>query len=72
MIAAWYATDRLRRWAGPGGTVAAIDGRLRAAVEDKAASDALCGPLACRSGRGSRACASTAGCPAQPSPLLIA
>ncbi|MEU1519040.1 hypothetical protein ABZ490_44075 [Streptomyces sp. NPDC005811] len=41
VIAAWYATDRLRRWAGPGGTVAAIDGRLRAAVEDKAAFDAL-------------------------------
>ncbi|MEU9457109.1 hypothetical protein [Streptomyces sp. NPDC048277] len=41
VIAAWYATDQLRRWAGPGGTVAAIDGRLRAAVEDKAAFDAL-------------------------------
>ncbi|MFJ3906235.1 hypothetical protein [Streptomyces sp. NPDC090025] len=41
VIAAWYATGRLRRWAGPGGTVAAIDGRLRAVIEDKAAFDAL-------------------------------
>lgn len=41
VIAAWYATDRLRRWAGPDGTVAAIDGRLRAVIEDKAAFDAL-------------------------------
>ncbi|MEV7215987.1 hypothetical protein AB0O31_23215 [Kitasatospora cineracea] len=36
VIAAWYATDRLRRWAGPGGTVAAIDAALRAQIEDKA------------------------------------
>ncbi|MFJ1757511.1 hypothetical protein [Kitasatospora sp. NPDC088134] len=36
VVAAWYATDRLRRWAGPGGTVAAIDAALRAEVEDKA------------------------------------
>ncbi|MFJ6492022.1 hypothetical protein [Streptomyces californicus] len=41
VIAAWYATDRLRRWAGPGGTVAAIDGRRRAVIEDKAAFDDL-------------------------------
>lgn len=41
VIAAWYATDRLRRWAGPGGTVAAIDGRLRKVIEDKAAFDTL-------------------------------
>ncbi|MFJ4680850.1 hypothetical protein [Kitasatospora sp. NPDC088783] len=36
VVAAWYATDQLRRWAGPGGTVAAIDASLRAEVEDKA------------------------------------
>ncbi|ROR42993.1 hypothetical protein [Kitasatospora cineracea] len=36
VVAAWYATDQLRRWAGPGGTVAAIDAALRAEVEDKA------------------------------------
>ncbi|MET8698301.1 hypothetical protein ABZW10_05415 [Kitasatospora sp. NPDC004723] len=36
VIAAWYATDRLRRWAGPRGTVAAIDAALRAEVENKA------------------------------------
>ncbi|MFI5987316.1 hypothetical protein ACIBEA_41405 [Streptomyces sp. NPDC051555] len=41
VIAAWYSTGRLRRWAGPGGTVAAIDGALRTQVEDKAAFDAL-------------------------------
>ncbi|MGC5000564.1 hypothetical protein [Streptomyces sp. DT195] len=41
VIAAWYTTGRLRRWAGRGGTVAAIDGRLRADIEDKAAFDAL-------------------------------
>ncbi|MEU7022343.1 hypothetical protein ABZ990_17015 [Streptomyces sp. NPDC046203] len=41
VIAAWYATGRLRRWAGPGGTVAAIDGQLRSVIEDKAAFDAL-------------------------------
>ncbi|MGW8700682.1 hypothetical protein ACWGOK_27795 [Streptomyces eurythermus] len=41
VIAAWYVTGRLRRWAGPGGTLAAIDGRLRAVIEDKAAFDAL-------------------------------
>ncbi|MEU8717915.1 hypothetical protein [Streptomyces sp. NPDC048663] len=41
VIAAWYATDRLRRWAGSGGTVAAVDGRMRAEVEDKASFDAL-------------------------------
>ncbi|MFJ4689262.1 hypothetical protein [Streptomyces sp. NPDC088789] len=41
VIAAWYATSRLRRWAGPGGTVAAIDGDLRGEIEDKAAFDAL-------------------------------
>ncbi|WP_406447134.1 hypothetical protein OG782_00215 [Streptomyces sp. NBC_00876] len=41
VIAAWYATEQLRRWAGPGGTVAAIDGRLRQAIEDKAAFDTL-------------------------------
>ncbi|MFK4108776.1 hypothetical protein [Streptomyces sp. NPDC002176] len=41
VIAAWYTTARLRRWAGPGGTVAAIDGRLRADIEDKASFDAL-------------------------------
>jgi hypothetical protein len=41
VLAAWYATGRLRRWAGPRGTVAAIDGRLRAVVEDKAAFDTL-------------------------------
>ncbi|MEY9873312.1 hypothetical protein ABH931_002794 [Streptacidiphilus sp. MAP12-33] len=36
VIAAWYATDQLRAWAGPGGTLAAIDGGLRARIEDKA------------------------------------
>ncbi|MGW4695411.1 hypothetical protein ACWEO1_23885 [Kitasatospora cineracea] len=36
VVAAWYATERLRHWAGPGGTVAAIDASLRAEVEDKA------------------------------------
>ncbi|SDS49218.1 hypothetical protein SAMN05216371_0033 [Streptomyces sp. TLI_053] len=36
VIAAWYATDRLRRWAGPRGTLAAVDTALRAEVEDKA------------------------------------
>jgi hypothetical protein len=41
VIAAWYATDRLRSWAGPSGTVAAIDGALRQLVEDKASFDAL-------------------------------
>ncbi|WP_043224329.1 hypothetical protein [Streptomyces sp. NRRL F-5193] len=41
VLAAWYATGRLRRWAGPRGTIAAIDGRLRAVVEDKAAFDTL-------------------------------
>ncbi|MDQ0700903.1 hypothetical protein [Streptomyces sp. W4I9-2] len=41
VIAAWYSTGRLRRWAGTGGTVAAIDGDLRAVIEDKAAFDAL-------------------------------
>ncbi|MFC5724984.1 hypothetical protein ACFP1Z_33065 [Streptomyces gamaensis] len=41
VVSAWYATDRLRAWAGLGGTVAAIDGRLRAVVEDKAAFTAL-------------------------------
>ncbi|WP_405686076.1 hypothetical protein OG204_18690 [Streptomyces sp. NBC_01387] len=41
VIAAWYTTGRLRRWAGPGGTVAAIDGDLRAVIEDKAAFDSL-------------------------------
>lgn len=41
VISAWYATDRLRTWAGLGGTVAAVDGRLRAVVEDKAAFTAL-------------------------------
>jgi hypothetical protein len=39
VIAAWYSTGRLRRWAGAGGTVAAIDGDLRAVIEDKAAFD---------------------------------
>ncbi|MFF5251332.1 hypothetical protein ACFY4K_04620 [Streptomyces leeuwenhoekii] len=41
VIVAWYANGRLRRWAGPGGAVAAIEGDLRAVIEDKAAFDAL-------------------------------
>lgn len=41
VIAAWYATGRLRSWAGARGTVAAIDGRLRAQLEDKATFGAL-------------------------------
>ncbi|MFD8915550.1 hypothetical protein [Streptomyces sp. NPDC059575] len=41
VVAAWYATGRLRRWAGPRGVIAAIDGRLRAVIEDKAAFDRL-------------------------------
>ncbi|MDP4510352.1 hypothetical protein [Nonomuraea turcica] len=42
VIAAWYADDRLRAWAGRArGVVAAVDGRVRALVEDKARFDAL-------------------------------
>ncbi|GHE14814.1 hypothetical protein [Streptomyces alanosinicus] len=41
VIAAWYATGRLRAWAGPSGTVAAVDGRLCRTVEDKASFDQL-------------------------------
>ncbi|WP_031072062.1 hypothetical protein [Streptomyces sp. NRRL WC-3742] len=36
VIAAWYATNRLIGWAGPGGQVAAIDVVLRRQLEDKA------------------------------------
>ena len=36
VLAAWYATDQLRSWAGAGGQVAAIDARLRQVLEGKA------------------------------------
>jgi hypothetical protein len=36
VITGWYATSQLRDLAGPGGTVAAIDGALRDRLEDKA------------------------------------
>ncbi|MGI5289757.1 hypothetical protein ACQEVF_41350 [Nonomuraea polychroma] len=42
VIAAWYADDRVRAWAAcAGGVVAAVDGRVRALVEDKARFDAV-------------------------------
>jgi hypothetical protein len=36
VVTGWYSTPQLRRLAGPGGTVAAIDGGLRARLENKA------------------------------------
>lgn len=41
VVTGWYATPALRDLAGPGGTVAAIDGGLRDRVEDKAGFDRL-------------------------------
>ena len=36
VVTGWYATSQLRELAGPGGTVAAVDGTLRAHLENKA------------------------------------
>jgi hypothetical protein len=41
VVTAWYATGRLRDLAGPGGTVAAVDGGLRDEVEAKPVFDEL-------------------------------
>lgn len=41
VVAGWYASRRLRELAGPDGCVAAIDGGLRARLEDKADFDHL-------------------------------
>jgi hypothetical protein len=41
VVTGWYATPALRDLAGPGGTVAAIDGGLRDRIEDKAGFDRL-------------------------------
>jgi hypothetical protein len=41
VVTGWYATAALRDLAGPGGTVAAIDGVLRDRIEDKADFDRL-------------------------------
>ena len=41
VITGWYATSQLRALAGPGGTVAAIDGDLRNRLENKADFDHL-------------------------------
>jgi len=41
VVTGWYATAALRDLAGPGGTVAAIDGALRDMIEDKASFDHL-------------------------------
>jgi hypothetical protein len=41
VVTGWYATSELRALAGPGGTVAAIDGTLRDRIEDKADFDHL-------------------------------
>jgi hypothetical protein len=41
VVTGWYATPALRDLAGPGGTVAAIDGALRDRIEDKADFDHL-------------------------------
>jgi hypothetical protein len=41
VVTGWYATAELRALAGPGGTVAAIDGALRDRIEDKAGFDHL-------------------------------
>jgi biotin carboxylase len=36
VVTGWFATRQLRALSGPGGTVAAVDGALRARLEDKA------------------------------------
>lgn len=41
VVTGWYAGPALRDLAGPGGTVAAIDGALRDRIEDKAVFDHL-------------------------------
>jgi hypothetical protein len=41
VVTGWYATPALRDLAGPGGTIAAIDGALRDRIEDKADFDHL-------------------------------
>jgi hypothetical protein len=41
VVTGWYATPALRDLAGPGGTVAAIDGTIRDMIEDKANFDHL-------------------------------